>query len=210
MAEPIICRVTGRTLTPPKTTAPLVMGMVSYSGPLHHIAMVETKTEIDTAEDIHDTLGFPVFVPAERVWTIKRGRRVQACKPLFEGYIFPRVDPYREDWSRLRNIDGVIDVLGAPRDREGVPSHLPSAWIEAMRHAQNTGAFDRTKTEPDGYEIGEQVRISEGPFAGLNAEIQAFVAKMRSATASKRAKLLVQFLGRMTSMEMDVTALEKL
>lgn len=183
---------------------------VSYSGPLWHVAMVESGADFDVAEDIHDTLGFSVFVPAERVWTVRRGRRVQDARPMFQGYVFPRVDPYREDWQRILDVDGVIDVLGRPRDGEGRPSHVPTIWVEAMRHAQDTGAFDRTKIEPDGYEIGEQVRISDGPFAGLNAEIQAFVAKMRSATASKRAKLLVQFLGRMTSMEMDVTALEKL
>lgn len=182
----------------------------SFSGPLWHVAMVETSAEVDTAEDIHDTLGFPVFVPAERVWTVRRCRRVQACKPLFPGYIFPCVDPYRQDWTRLRDIDGVIDVLGAPRDREGIPSYVPASVVEDLRKLQDSGAFDRTTARPDGYEIGETVRISEGPFAGLNADIAAFVAKMRSATASKRAKLLVQFMGRMCSTEMDVTALEKL
>ncbi|HET7156089.1 MAG TPA: transcription termination/antitermination NusG family protein [Hyphomicrobiaceae bacterium] len=182
----------------------------SYSGALWHVCMVETGAEVDTAEDIHDTLGHQVFVPAERVWTIRRGRRVQACKPLFPGYIFPRVDPYREDWSRLRGIDGVIDVLGAPREHDGIPSHVPDAAIDALRKAQDAGVFDRTKVAPDGYAIGETVRISEGPFAGHNAAIQAFVAKMRSATARKRARLLVQFLGRMCQTEVDVTALEKL
>lgn len=182
---------------------------VSFSGPLWHVAYVETSSEIDTAKDIHDTLGFPVFVPAERVWTVRRGRRVQACKPLFEGYVFPRVDPYREDWSRLRKIDGVIDVLGAPADREGIPSYIPTIWVDAMRKAQDMGIFDRTTHMPDGFKVGDTVRISDGPFTGWNAEIQSFIAKMRSATARKRAKLLVAFMGRMCSTELDVTALEK-
>lgn len=182
----------------------------SYSGPLWHVAYVETRTEIDTAKDIHDTLGFPVFVPAERVWTMRRGRRVQACKPLFEGYIFPCVDPYREDWSRLRGVDGVIDVLGAPADREGIPSYVPTAWVDAMRKAQDMGIFDRTTNNASKFMVGETVRISDGPFTGWNAEIQGFIAKMRSATASKRVKLMLAFMGRMSAIEMDVTALEKL
>lgn len=178
----------------------------SFAGPLWHVAYVETSTEIQTAQDIHDTLGFPVFVPAERVWTVRRGRRVQACKPLFEGYIFPCVDPYRQDWSRLRGVDGVIDVLGAPRDREGIPSYIPTAWIDAMRKAQEMGVFDRTTPLPDGFKVGDIVTITEGPFAGLQAEIISFIAKMRSATAKKRAKLLAAVLGRF---EMDITSLEK-
>lgn len=182
----------------------------SFNGPLWHVAYVETSSEIDTAEAIHDELGFTVFVPAERVWTMKRGRRVQACKPLFEGYIFPCVDPYREDWSALRHIDGVIDVLGAPADREGIPSYVPTAWVDAMRKAQDMGVFDRTTPLPDGFKVGETVRISDGPFAGWNAEIQGFVAKMRSATARKRVKLMLAFMGRMCATEVDVTAVEKL
>lgn len=182
----------------------------SYAGPLWHVAYVETSTEIDTAEAIHDELGFPVFVPAERVWTVKRGRRVQVAKPLFEGYIFPCVDPYRQDWARLKHVDGVIDVLGAPRDREGIPSYIPSAIINALRRAQDAGIFDRTTPKPERFDVGETVRIDDGPFKGFNGLITEFIAKMRSATARKRAKLLVQFMGRMSAIEMDVTALEKL
>lgn len=182
----------------------------SFNGPLWHVAMVETRGEIDVAEDIFDTLGFPVFVPAEKVWTVYRGRRVEACKPMFSGYIFPRVDPYREDWGRLLDIDGVIDVLGRPTGIAGHPSYVPTVWVEAMRKAQDMGAFDRTKVAPNGFKINELVRVGEGPFAGFNAIITEFIAKMRSATARKRAKLLVQFMGRMSSIEMDVTALEKL
>src|SRR5690349_21208616 len=169
----------------------------SFSGPLWHVAYVETSSEIDTARDIHDTLGFPVFVPAEKVWTVRRGRRVQACKPLFEGYIFPRVDPYREDWSALKHVDGVIAVLGAPADREGIPSYVPTAWIDAMRKAQDMGIFDRTSALPEGFKVGDSVSIGEGPFAGFTAEIQGFIAKMRSARSRKLAKLLVLFLGSM-------------
>lgn len=181
-----------------------------FNGPLWHVAYVETSSEIDVAEDINETLGFPVFVPAEKVWTVYRGRRVMACKPLFEGYIFPRVHPYMQDWSRLRDIDGVIDVLGAPRDREGIPSYVPAPMIDALRKAQDMGVFDRTTAIPDGFKVGDSVVIGEGPFAGFTAEIRGFMAKMKSATARKRAKLLVQFMGRMCAAELDVTALEKL
>jgi transcription antitermination factor NusG len=173
---------------------------LSYSGHLWHVAYVETRCEIDVAEDIHDELGFPVFVPAERIWTVRRGRRVQACSPLFSGYVFPRVDPYREDWQQILGIDGVIDVLG----------RVPTAWVYAMQKAQDMGVFDRTVANASKFKVGERVRVSDGLFAGFNAIIEEFIAKLRSATASKRAKVLVQFMGRMSAIEMDVTALEKL
>lgn len=205
-----ICPYTGRTLVPPKSYAPLAVAPVSYQGPLWHVAMVETGGEIDAASDIHSELGFPVFVPAERVWTMRRGRRVQACKPLFEGYIFPQVHPYRQDWQRLLDVDGVIDVLGRPADDRRRPSYIPNVLIDALRRAQDAGVFNRTTAKPERFDLGETVRIDDGVFKGHNGVITEFVAKMRSATAKKRAKLLVQFMQRMVSTEVDVVALEKL
>ena len=184
---------------------------MSYAGPLWHVAMVEAGKDIKIAEEIHDELGFPVFVPAERVWTMRRGLRIKAAKPMFSGYVFPRVDARTEDWGRLRHVRGVLAILGAPVTGCGLPGHVPAAWVEAMRHAQEVGSFDRTKVEPDGFSVGDLVTITEGPFAKLQAEIRDFIVKVspRGVKASKRAKLLMQFLGRVSSIEVDVTALEK-
>jgi transcription antitermination factor NusG len=54
------------------------------------------------------------------------------------------------------------------------------------------------------------VRVTDGPFAGFNALIIEFIAKMRSATASKRAKVLLNFMGQATRIDLPVTSLEKL
>lgn len=183
----------------------------SYSGPLWHVVQVEPWAELRVAKDIRDELGFPTYVPCERVWRVKRGRKIDAARPLFSGYDFVQVHPYRQEWQALLGIEGIVDVLGRPAiDTHGMPSHVPAAWVEMIRKMEDCGVFDRTKAEPDKFKLGETVRISDGIFAGFNAEIQGFVAKMRSATAKKRAKLLVQFMGRMCAAELDVTALEKL
>lgn len=171
---------------------------------------VEAGTERDTAEDIRETLGFAAFVPVETIWKTLRGRRVQAGRPLFIGYCFVGVHPKRQDWQRIFDVDGVMDVLCHPVEHgDKYLSHIKTEWIIALQKMQEYGAFDRTKIEPDGFKIGDKVRVAEGPLAGFMLEIKSFSAKLKSATAKKRAKLIGSLLGRMTTFEMDVTALEK-
>lgn len=175
------------------------------------VASVETGEEIAVADDIQESLGFGVFVPVEKVWKMIRGRRVESAQPLFRGYVFVGIVPGVQTWQQLANIDGVLTVLCQPvRVGDRWVSHIRNADILMLQKMQDCGVFDRTTPTPDRFKIGEEVRIGEGLFAGFNAVIQAFAAKMRSATARKRAKLLVQMMGRMTTLEVDVVALEKL
>lgn len=184
---------------------------VSHAGPLWHVVQVQPRQEFKVRDAIGDELGFPVFVPKERAWCVKRGLRVISLRPLFSGYDFVEVDPYRQDWQRLLDVDGIIDVLGRPRgDERRLPSWVKTRWITEMRHAEKIGLFDRTKPEPDGFAIGEAVRVTTGPFNGFHAAIVSFHARMKSATARKRAKIQLEFFGRMMSVEMDVMQLAKL
>lgn len=184
---------------------------VSYSGPLWHVAYVEPRYEREICKDIAKELGFDAYAPVEKRMVTYRGRRVEACRPLFPRYIFVGVDPYKQGWQHLLDVDGVIDVLGRPElldDRP--PSYIPAAWVEAMRRAEAAGVFDRTNVNGSQFKVGERVRVVEGPFTGFEALIQAFIAKVGSTRATKRARLLLAFLGRMSATEIDVTALEKL
>ena len=170
-----------------------------YSGPLWHVAYTEPRAERDVCADIASGLGFGIFMPMERLKT--------GSKPLFARYLFVEVDPYRQDWQSVCDVDGVCDVLMASSD---VPGYVSTAKIEALMKAEAVGMFDRTTVLPNHFAINELVRVSDGPFAGLNATIIEFIHKLRSATASKRAKVLVKFLSQMVTLDLPVTSLEKL
>lgn len=144
--------------------------------------------------------GFDSYVPME---TLREQRR----RPLLPCYTFFACDARRPDWMRARSTKGVIDVLTAGPDR---PGRIAADWIEAMRKAESVGVFDYSATKPTMFELNELVRVGEGPFAGFSAQIVEFIAKIRSTTAKKRAKVLVSMLGRMTAIEIDLTSLEKL
>lgn len=178
-----------------------------YSGPLWHVAYTEPRAERDTSIDIAAELGFGTFLPLEHLTEVHRGRKVKVARPLFSRYLFVQVDPYREDWQEILGVHGVVDVLMASDD---IPGYVPTASIEALRKAEAVGIFDRTTRFPNDFAIGETIRIGDGQFSGHNGIITEFMARMRSATARKRAKLLVEFMGRMITLDLPVTSLEKL
>jgi transcriptional antiterminator NusG len=182
---------------------------MSFSGPLWHVPHVRTGAEFEVADAIMDELSFRVFVPREQLWTMRRGIKVRRTRAILSGYIFVEVDPYRQDWQLILDIDGVIDVLGAMADHD-VPGYYPAAWIAAWQKMEFVGEFDRTTKLPNDFAVGESVRISDGPFAGHEALITEFMARMKSCTARKRAKLLANFFGRMTAIDLPMTSLEKL
>lgn len=181
----------------------------SYSGPLWHVVYVEPRYEADVREDM-TKLGFETYAPMENRWGAVRGRKVIIHRPLFPRYVFAAVDHYRQDWGDLVHVDGVIDVLGRPDNDFAPPSYVPASWIFAMQKAEQAGVFDRTVNNASKFKVGERVRVEDGPFSGFDAVIQEFIAKLKSATASKRAKVLVAFMGRMSAIEIDVASLGKM
>lgn len=174
-----------------------------YSGPLWHACFVEPRAELDVARDIDQDLGFDWCIPFERV--TKNGRAIS--RPMLPRYVLVGVDHARQDWQLLLDVQGVVDVVRASNN---VPGYIPAAAIWAMRKAELLGEYDETTKMPAGFEIGERVGITDGPFAGHRAMIEEFIAKIRSTTAKKRARVVVDFMGRMSSIELPVTSLEKL
>jgi transcriptional antiterminator NusG len=186
--------------------------LMPQTGPNWHVAYVEPRLDRQACSDIADDLGFEVYVPTERLWHNVRGCRIIVQRPLFPRYIFVGVDPWTQGWQELLDVRGVIDVLGRPAldEPDRLPSQIPLKWIEAMRKAERCGVFDRTKVEPDIFKIGETVKISEGPLMGYIGLIQQFIAQRRRARSPrKQARILVQFMSRMTNVELDLTQLEK-
>lgn len=184
---------------------------VSFSGILWHVVYVEPQHERKVIDDIVEDLGFEAYAPMEKRMILKRGRRVEDNRPLFARYIFAGVDPYKQGWQEILDVDGVVDVLGRPpMDIAMLPSCIPGSWVRALQRAEAAGDFDRTMNNASQFNVGEKVTVSEGPFVGMEAVIQEFIAKLKSSTAKKRAKVLMAFMGRMSAVEVDITTLEKM
>lgn len=173
-------------------------------GPAWLVVYTAARGEIAVRDEIMRA-GFAAWTPLEKRTIVRRGKKREMERPYFSRYVFAGVDVHRQDWQVLLDVDGVEDVLR----NNGSPSCVPSAWIATLRHAEAVGAFDCTKPEPNGFELGERVRIGEGQFSGFHAVIKEFMAKLTAASPRKRAKVLFTFMGRMTALELPVEHLEK-
>lgn len=178
---------------------------ISYrSGPAWHVAYTSARAEVEACKALI-AAGFDAYAPAERLVKAIRGRKVDIERPLFSRYVFVSFDPHRDDWGRVQGVDGVEALL----KNGDIPSRVPTAWIDGIRKAEEYGVFDRRRAVPNGFKAGDAVRVTEGPFNGFTARIEGFVAKLKSATATKRVKVLMDFMGSMQRFELDVTDMEK-
>lgn len=140
--------------------------------------------------------GFHSYLPMKTV-RIRHARRLQTVsRPLFSRYMFVGLDPARLPFSEVRKSLGVEWII----QNGHVPVRLKPGVVEAIRAAEEGGAFDETTqklTEGSGgaFMIGDAVRIKCGPFADLIAEIIAMPSERRMELllfrAGHRARVVI-------------------
>ena len=105
-----------------------------------------------------DALGLPCYGPRERVWIRHARRRVKSSRPLFRAYVFVAFDIDRDDWGAVLGVKGVVGLLCCD---PGVPSRVSAGEIEALRRAEQAGAFDAT-VDGLAFRPGDAVQVEAG------------------------------------------------
>jgi len=139
-----------------------------------------------------------VLVPVEEVVEMRRGAKVNAERKFFPGYILVNMDLSDESWHLVKNTPKVTDFLGG----KGRPVPISKAEADRIVHQVQEG-IDRPKPAIM-FEIGEEVRVSDGPFNSFNGIVED-VDEERS-----RLKVSVSIFGRATPVELEYTQVEKL
>ena len=138
-----------------------------------------------------------VLVPTEKVVEVKRGRKVDTERKFFPGYVLAKMEASDEAISLVKNTPKVTGFLGA----ENKPQ--PIRESEAMRILnQVEEGVDRPKPSIT-FEIGESVRVSDGPFASFNGTVEE-VDEERA-----RLKVEVSIFGRATPVDLEYGQVEK-
>ena len=145
-----------------------------------------------------DDLIEEVLVPMEEVVQMRRGAKVNAERKFFPGYVLAKMEMSDDAWHLVKDTPKVTGFLGAGNK----PSPISEAEAQRILHQVQEGV-ERPKPSVT-FEIGEQVRVADGPFTSFNALVED-VDEERA-----RLKVAVSIFGRATPVELEYGQVEKL
>jgi len=139
-----------------------------------------------------------IVVPSEEVVEVRRGRKIHTQRRLFPGYVFVKMDMTDAAHLLIKTTPKVTGFLGA--NNKAIPISEAEAMTMLNRVKEGIEAPKPTVL----YEIGEQVRVAEGPFESLTGTVEE-IDEERS-----RLKVAVSIFGRPTPVELEFGQVQKL
>jgi transcriptional antiterminator NusG len=142
-------------------------------------------------------------IPMEDVVEFRNGKKVVVQKKMFPGYLLVRARLDDDAWYVIRNTPSVVNFVGSG----GKPSPLIRREVENFLQVKEEGApatpSKRSKARLE-YELGETIRVKEGPFADFSGEI------VEINEDQLKVKVLVNIFGRETPVELEFSQVARL
>ncbi len=167
----------------------------AYSGYEKKVkAALEERIELHS---MHDSFG-DVLVPTEEVVEMRQGQKRKSERKFFPGYVLVQMDLNDDSWHLVKETPRVMGFIGGKADK---PAPISDREADAiLQRVQDGVEKPRPKTL---FEVGEIVRVIDGPFNDFNAVVED-VDYDRS-----RLSVAVQIFGRSTPVELDFGQVEK-
>ncbi len=168
---------------------------------VHAYSNFEKKVAESIREQAHaqglDDAFAEILVPTEDVVEIRRGRKINAERKFFPGYVLVKMDMTDETYHLVKNTPKVTGFLGSGSKPMPVSEREVARIIGAIEEG-----VERPKPTIQ-FEIGETVRVTDGPFASFNGSVEQ-VDEERA-----RLRVTVSIFGRATPVELEYSQVEK-
>jgi transcriptional antiterminator NusG len=139
-----------------------------------------------------------ILVPTEEVVDVKNGQKSVTERRFFPGYVLVEMEMTDESWHLVKNTSKVTGFIGGKSNR---PTPISSKEVdEIMRQMQDGIEKPRPKVL---YEVGELVRIKDGPFTDFNGNVEEVNYE------KSRVRVSVTIFGRATPVELEFGQVEK-
>ena len=138
-----------------------------------------------------------ILVPTHQVTEVKKGKRTKKERKYFPGYILIRVDLNKQIYHLIKNLQKVSGFLGSA-DK---PSPLSDDEIKRILGQVSESAINQKSGIS--FEIGEKVKVCDGPFASFNGLIEEIDEE------KSRLKVSVSIFGRATPVDLEFIQVEK-
>ena len=169
---------------------------------VHAYSNFERKVADTIREQAHskglDELFEEILVPTEKVVEVRRGRKVDAERKFFPGYVLVKMAMTDEAYHLIKNTPKVTGFLGT----DNRPTPIPDSEAERIMDQVKEGV-ERPRPSVS-FEIGERIRVADGPFASFEGNVEE-VDEERA-----RLKVAVSIFGRATPVELEYGQVEKL
>jgi len=171
---------------------------------IHAYSGFENKVR-DAIMSEANRLGLTAFVdqievPTETVTEVKRGKKVQSERKFMPGYVLARLEMNDQVYHLVKNTPKVTGFLGPG----GKPQPIPDAQAARMLDSSEDSAAQATKQKITiDYEIGDSVKVLDGPFATFNGTVEELDFDR------SRVKVSVSIFGRATPVELEFEQVER-
>ena len=143
---------------------------------------------------------YEVVIPMEDVVEFKNGKKVVVQKKVFPGYLLCRLRLDDDSWFVVRNTPGVTGFVGAGNKPSPLPRRDVENFLAVKEDGEDTTRKGRARLE---FDMGETVRVKEGPFADFQGEI------VEINEDQLKVKVLVNIFGRETPVELEFAQVGK-
>lgn len=167
---------------------------------VHTIAGHENKvrdvlTRRAQVEGVWDLDIFEILIPTERELQTRNGKRYERDKKVFPGYILVQMSLTDDSYKLVKSTSGVTGFVQSGN------KPVPLEEYEVKRIMTN---LEASKEAPKvSWNVGENVRVVEGPFSDFTGKIEEVNADR------EKLKVLINIFGRDTPVELDFSQVEK-